>query len=228
MICPPNRVLNSYRPRRSLPVDAASPSHRFMLQEERRSMRPLLGRRRAVHVDALVTEHGGDDARDRLSVDFGEHQARIIAKNAQEVPIVVGGMNDEVVARGCIPQHFVEPTVRVIRMLNDARGHSSPHRQTHVVASFRMHLIHERLVVQEVDLHRSSRLDRLRTWFELQTLMWVIWQRPVRLYDDGQGPTPSRHLVDASPELANRIRVVVWPSWPPRNVTDAHAGFASE
>jgi hypothetical protein len=50
----------------------------------------------------------------------------------------------------------------------------------------------------------------------------------VRFYDDGQGPTPSRHLVDASPELANRIRVAVWPSWPSRNVTDAHAGFASE
>ncbi len=94
-------------------------------------------------------------------------------------------------------------------MLGDARGHSSPHRQAHVVARFRMHLIHERLVVQEVDLDRPGRLDRLRTWYQLQTLMWLIRQRPVRLDDDGQGPAPSRHLVDASPELANRIRVVV-------------------
>ncbi len=133
-------------------------------------MRPLLGRRCPVHVDAFVTEHRGDGARDRLSVDLGEQQAGIIGKHAEELAIVVGRVNDEIVARRRVPQHLVELANRVVRLLGHARGHPSPHRQADVVARFRMHLIDERLVVQEVDLDRPGRLDRFRTWYQPHAL----------------------------------------------------------
>src|SRR5215208_1009369 len=115
-------------------------------------------------------------------------------------------------------------------MLGNARSDPSPHRQADVVACFRVHLIHERLVVQEVDLYRPSRLDRLRTWsqFETLNLRRLIRQRAVRLYDNCQSPAPPRDLVDVSPEVADSIRVVVRPSRPPRDVANAQTGFSPE
>ena len=70
-------------------------------------------------------------------------------------------MNDEIVSRRRVLQHLIERSIEPSSR-SAARGHSLQ-RQAYVVARFRVHLIHERLVVQEVDFDRSGRLDRFRT-----------------------------------------------------------------
>src|SRR5215213_4891125 len=154
-----------------MPRTATScPSHHFVLQEERRTVRPLASRRCPVHIDAFIPEYRRDSACHRLSVDFSKCKTSIIGKHSKELAIVIGCVNYKIVTQGRVLQHLIELADRVIRLLHNARRDPPPFCQPHVVPRFRMHLIDERLVVEEFDLDRASWLNRLRTCYQLNAL----------------------------------------------------------
>jgi hypothetical protein len=78
------------------------------------------------------------------------------------------------------------------------------------------------LVIEEFDLDRPGRLNRLGTWYEPYTLRFMVRQGPIWLHYDSQRPAPPRDLVDPRPELSERGKVATGPSRSSRDVADAY------
>src|SRR5262249_2720686 len=103
------RIAGRYAP--EIVADATrftSPAHHLKLKPERCSMRPMLSRGAAVHVDGLVTELCGDESGRPDTVDEGEQQDGVVAEGTEEVGVIALFVDAEFVALRGVGQQFVK------------------------------------------------------------------------------------------------------------------------
>ena len=61
-------------------------------------MRPVLGGRAAIHVDGLVTEASGNQARGNMPIVMSDRKVSIFPKDLDEIKIILERMDTELIS----------------------------------------------------------------------------------------------------------------------------------
>ena len=119
-------------------------------------------------------------------------------------------MDAELVAVGRVLEQAVEGGQRRRGRRRRRGGHPAPLGEADVVARLLVHLLQQRLVVEERHLDRASRLDVLGQARESLVLLGILErERRLRLDDQAECPVATADLIDRGEQAAGQRRIGV-------------------